>query len=211
VHLLGEAALGVLILCLLGMLVVAKWRATGSVLDERPDARFLVRAVNAFNLTFLLVVNPAAAVLLIAGRLRAWDATRIDVPWSWVRTTVEVAGVGTYAAGCALMMWALLSLRSSYQLGGMAPRSRDALVTQGPYALVRHPMYAAALAMALGLALALQSLACLAASGIYLVMLNALLPLEEAGLRTAYGGAYQTYASRVPRLIPFPRPSSGDW
>ena len=201
-YLLGDRVLGALILCLLGILVGVKRLATGSVLDERPGAQPLVRAVNAFNLAFLLVVNPVAAVLLLVGRLRAWDLTRVEVPGRWLRAAVEAAGIGTYVAGCALMMWALLSLRRSYQLGGMAPRSRDALVIRGPYALVRHPMYAAALAMALGLALALQSLACLAVFGIYLLMLHALMPLEEAGLRSAYGETYEAYARTVPRLIP---------
>jgi len=202
VHLLGDSALGVLILCLLGLLVVVKRLATGSVLDERPDARLLVRAVNVFNLTFLLVVNPAAAVLLLAGRLRAWDPTRVGIPWPWLRAGVEAAGIASYVAGCALMMWALLTLRSRYQLGGMAPRPRDALVTDGAYALMRHPMYAAALAMTLGLALALQSLACLGVLGAYVLMLGRLMPLEETGLRSAYGEAYQAYARAVPRLIP---------
>jgi protein-S-isoprenylcysteine O-methyltransferase Ste14 len=201
-HLLGDRALGALILCLLGILVGVKRLATGSVLDERPDARFLVQVVNVFNLAFLLVVNPAAAVLLLAGRLAAWDLTRVELPWRWLRATVETVGIGTYAAGCALMMWALLSLRTSYQLGGMSPRSRDALVVRGPYAHVRHPMYAAALAMALGLGLALQSLACLVVFGIYLVMLNALMPIEEAGLRSAYGEIYESWARTVPRLLP---------
>jgi protein-S-isoprenylcysteine O-methyltransferase Ste14 len=203
VHLLGDSVLGILVLCLLGSLVLVKRLATGSVLDERPDARVLVRAVNGFNLFFLLVVNPAAAVLLLAGRLETWDPTRIQLPWPWLRTTAEAVGVTGYVAGCGLMMWALLTLRSSYQLGGMAPRSRDALVSDGPYAMIRHPMYAAALAMALGLALALQSLACLGVFAIYVVMLGRLMPFEEAGLRSAYGDAYEAYARAVPRLIPF--------
>ena len=202
-QLIGESALGALILCLLGILVVVKRLATGSVLDERPDARQLVRAVNVFNLTFLLVINPAAAVLLLAGRLRAWDPTRVEIPWAWLRTGAEAVGIASYAAGCGLMMWALLTLRSRYQLGGMTPRPRDALVSDGPYALMRHPMYAAALAMALGLALALQSPICLGAFAIYVLMLNRLMPLEEAGLRSAYGEAYDAYARLVPRLIPF--------
>jgi protein-S-isoprenylcysteine O-methyltransferase Ste14 len=203
VHLLGDRTLGALILCLLGILVGVKRLATGSVLDERPDARFLVQGVNAFNLAFLLVVNPVAAVLLLAGRLPAWDLSRVEVPWRWLRAAVEAVGVGMYVVGCALMIWALLTLRSSYQLGGMAPRSQDALVVRGPYALVRHPMYTAALAMALGLGLTLQSLACLAVFVIYLVLLHALMPVEEAALRSAYGETYEAYARTVPRLIPF--------
>jgi protein-S-isoprenylcysteine O-methyltransferase Ste14 len=202
VHLLGDSVLGVLVLCLLGSLVVVKRLATGSVLDERPDARLLVQAVNVFNLTFLLVVNPAAAVLLLAGRLRAWDFTRVEIPWPWLRTGVEAVGVASYVLGCGLMMWALLTLRSRYQLGGMAPRPRDGLVTDGAYALMRHPMYAAALAMALGLALALQSLAGLGVFGVYVLMLRRLMPFEEAGLRNVYGEAYDAYTRTVPRLIP---------
>ncbi len=201
-HLLGETALGILILALMGAMVGAKRVATGSVLDERPDPRPLVRSVNAFNLTFLLAVNPAAAALLVAGRLEAWDVSHLHVPFDRILAAVEVLGILCYAAGAASMIWALLTLRASYQLGGMDPRSRDVLVTRGPYALVRHPMYAAALAIALGLALALQSLLCLAVFAAYVALLARLIPLEEAGLRAAYGEAYETYARDVPRLLP---------
>ncbi len=201
-HLLGERLLGVLILCALAAMVGAKRFATGSVLDERPDARALVKAVNVFNLTFLLVVNPLAALLLVAGRLGAWDVSHVAVAGGWLLDVVEVAGLVLYFGGCGVMAWALLTLRASYQLGGMTPRATDALVTVGPYALVRHPMYLAAVAMALGLALAVQSSLCLAVFGIYVAFLSALLPLEEMALRTAYGDAWDTYARRVPRLIP---------
>ncbi len=201
-HLIGESALGFLILALMGGMVAVKRAATGSVLDERPDARALVRLVNAFNLTFLLVVNPAAAVLLVAGRLEAWDVTHLDVPPGRILAAVEGLGILCYAAGAVLLMWALLTLRASYQLGGMSPRARDALVTGGPYARMRHPMYAGALAIALGLALALQSLLCLAVFATYLVLVARLMPMEEEGLRAAYGEAYETYARAVPRLVP---------
>lgn len=201
-HLLGETALGILILALMGAIVGAKRVATGSILDERPDARPLVRSVNAFNLTFLLVVNPAAALLLVAGRLEAWDLSHLDVPFDGILAAVEVLGILCYAAGAALMAWALLTLRSSYQLGGMDPRSRDVLVTRGPYALVRHPMYTAALTLTLGLALALQSLLCLAVFAVYVALISRLIPLEEEGLRAAYGEAYAAYARGVPRLLP---------
>ena len=201
-HLFGSRLLGALILCALTAMVGAKRLATGSVLDERPDARLLVRVVNVFNLAFLLVVNPLAAILLVARRLEAWDVTHVEVQPGWPLSVVEAVGTAGYLAGCGLMIWALLTLRRSYQLGGMAPRARDALVTGGPYALVRHPMYLAAVAMALGLALALQSWGCLAVFGAYVALLGGLLPLEEAALASAYGEPYRTYARAVPRLIP---------
>lgn len=120
-RLLGSAVLGVLILAVMGALVAVKRLSTGSVLDERPGERPLVRAVNAFNLAFLLVVNPVAAVLLLTARLEAWDPTHFEVPWPWLRIGVEAVGIAGYVAGGGLMMWALLTLRASYQLGGWSP------------------------------------------------------------------------------------------
>ena len=66
-HLLDQRILGIAILCLLGMLVIVKRVATGSILDK-PKGNLLVQLVNIFNLFFLLVVNPLAAILLITGR-----------------------------------------------------------------------------------------------------------------------------------------------
>jgi len=49
---------------LLGMLVTVKQVATGSILDK-PKGNLMIQLVNIFNLFFLLVVNPLAAMLLI--------------------------------------------------------------------------------------------------------------------------------------------------
>jgi len=79
------------------------------------------------------------------------------------------------------MAWALIDLGRGYQVGGSAPRPDDRLVTAGPYRFVRHPMYAAALAISLGLSLLLQSAVFAAVFGIYLALILALIPAEEAG------------------------------
>ncbi len=101
------------------------------------------------------------------------------------------------------MAWALTGLRSNYQLGGSLPRDTDKLVIVGPYRLVRHPMYAAALYISLGLALLTQSLACFAVFCIYLVLILLLIPVEEQGLQQAYGSQYIAYQQKIRKLIPF--------
>ena len=63
-HILDQRILGIAILFLLGMLVIVKQVATVSIIDK-PKGNFLVQFVNIFNLFFLLVVNPLAAILLI--------------------------------------------------------------------------------------------------------------------------------------------------
>jgi protein-S-isoprenylcysteine O-methyltransferase Ste14 len=101
------------------------------------------------------------------------------------------------------MAWALMRLRNNYQLGGSIPRTTDQFVIMGPYRFIRHPMYAAALYIALGLAFLTQSLACLAVFFMYLVLISLLIPVEEQGLRQVYGEKYRDYQYHVSKLIPF--------
>ena len=77
-YLLDQRILGIAFLILLGTLVTVKQVATGSILD-RPQGDLLARLVNIFNLFFLFVVNPLAAILLIARRLATIDPTHLTI------------------------------------------------------------------------------------------------------------------------------------
>lgn len=201
-HLLDQRILGIAVLLLLGMLVIVKRMATGSVLDK-PGGNLPVRLVNVFNLFFLLIVNPAAAMLLIARRLEALDPTRVTIDAPLFLTVLESAGLVLYVMGFLCMAWALLSLGSNYQLGGTAPRGSDRMIAAGPYRLVRHPMYTAALSISLGLACLIQSLAFFSVFCTYLALIVRLIPLEEEGLQLAYGREYAAYQQRRAKLLPF--------
>ena len=200
-HLLDQRLLGGGILVLLGTLVIVKRVATGSILDK-PRGGPLVQIVNIFNLFFLLVLNPLIAVALLARRLPRIDPTHIAVTAPLV-VVVELLGLVMYAAGFALMAWALLTLAGNYQLGGSAPRSEDTLIVGGPYRAIRHPMYTAALSICLGLAALIQSWAVACAFVIYLVLILLLIPVEQDGLRQAYGEQYVSYQRGTRALIPF--------
>jgi protein-S-isoprenylcysteine O-methyltransferase Ste14 len=76
------------------------------------------------------------------------------------------------------------------------------MVVNGPYKLVRHPMYTAALSIALGLACLTQSLASFLVFCIYLVLMLWLIPLEEDGLRRVYGERYVAYQRETGKLLP---------
>jgi protein-S-isoprenylcysteine O-methyltransferase Ste14 len=198
----GDGVIGILIFVLLAVLVAVKQVATGRILDK-PEGSLLVQLVNVFNLVFLLVVNPLAGVLLATGRLAATDPGHVVIHEAWMRTTVQIAGLAIYVVGFAVMAWALIALQRSYQLGGLAPRPEDHLVTSGPYRMIRHPMYAAVLMIAFGLACLTQSLIALAVFGIYLVLIHLLIPIEEARLLSAYGESYAAYWRGTRRLVPF--------
>jgi protein-S-isoprenylcysteine O-methyltransferase Ste14 len=116
---------------------------------------------------------------------------------------LEAIGLLLYGAGFLLMAWALITLGHNYQLGGSAPRSDDQLVIEGPYRLIRHPMYAAALSISLGLALLIQSWTFLCVFCIYLVLVLRLIPMEEEKLQKAYGEPYSLYQRTTGKIIPF--------
>ena len=201
-HLLNQGILGIGILFLLAGLVIVKRIATGSILDK-PEGALPVKLGNLFNLFFLLVVNPLAAILLMTHRLTAIGPAHPTVAAIRLPQTLEIVGVASYLAGFVLMAWALIALGRGYQPGGSAPRAKDELVADGPYRLVRHPMYAAALAISLGLACLTRSPLFLAVFFIYLALILFLIALEEKGLREAYGGSYAAYRQNVKRLVPF--------
>jgi len=201
-HLLDQRIVGVGILFLLGMLVIFKRMATGSVLDK-PKGNLLVQLVNIFNLFFLLIVNPIAAILLITRVLETIDPTHMTIEVPWLLLVLEIAGLVVYVMGYFLMAWALIRLGSNYQLGGSAPRAEDRMIMEGPYQLVRHPMYTAALSISLGLACLIQSWAFFCVFCIYLVLILLLIPMEEDRLQQAYGEQYIAYQQKAKALIPY--------
>jgi protein-S-isoprenylcysteine O-methyltransferase Ste14 len=201
-RLLDQRLVGIVILLVLALLVAIKRRATGSMIDL-PSGGVLLNTANIFNLLFLLVVSPLAALLLITGTPASIDPTHVSVPDPVLASAIQAAGLLMYIGGYTIMAWALIVLGRQYQPGGAVPRPGDQIVVAGPYRFVRHPMYAAALIGAFGLSLLMESWAFFCAFLVYLVLIIALVRREEDGLRRAFGGQYAEYGTHVPRLLPF--------
>jgi protein-S-isoprenylcysteine O-methyltransferase Ste14 len=68
--------------------------------------------------------------------------------------------------------------------------------------IVRHPIYTAALSIALGLACLTLSWAYFCMFSIYVILILSLIPFEEEGLRRVYGERYVVYRDAVKRLAP---------
>lgn len=87
-----------------------------------------------------------------------------------------------------------------------APR----LITCGPYAYVRNPIYLGSIVLGMGMVGLLGDPRLLPVSaGVFALLYFAIIPAEEQFLRTAFGGEYQAFCSNVPRLIPRLRPWPG--
>jgi len=112
------------------------------------------------------------------------------------------AGIG----GVAFLFAAWTGLSGVVRLGRHrtplpAPRSGSVLVTTGIYGLIRHPLYAAMMAMSLGWAFFWSSGIALAIGAALIGFLHAKARLEERLLGAKFE-SYPHYASRVPRYIP---------
>ncbi len=84
------------------------------------------------------------------------------------------------------------------------------LVTAGPYAHVRNPLYVGNVVTAAGFALAFtgrlrpaQRLLAVGGSlGVMLGVYAVIVPHEESFLRATFGEAFEAYTKRVPRVVP---------
>jgi protein-S-isoprenylcysteine O-methyltransferase Ste14 len=103
-------------------------------------------------------------------------------------------------AGLAYAVWGLAYLRRSFSI---IPEARR-LVTGGPYAFSRHPVYLGEIVTAIGINLATAGLAS-ALAVLYFVICEVLrMGWEEGVLERAFPNEYPAYAKRVPRYAPNP-------
>ena len=82
------------------------------------------------------------------------------------------------------------------------------LTMTGPYAFTRNPLYLGSMLIAFGFALASRSIwIALALAALFAVIYIPVIRSEEAFLRSKFDG-FDTYAARVPRLLPRLAPAS---
>lgn len=178
----------------------------------------------------IAVLLSAHLIFLSAGALRILRGRRAhllvtDAPW-WIQyypplvwlpfviayvqplaidldQSLRFVGLAIAVASAAFAAWAMWSLGRSYGIR-MDVFEGHVLKTDGPYAVVRHPMYLGIVLFHLGASLVLESPLLIAATALFVVPLTALrIGAEERVLREAFGERYLRYAERVPVLIPF--------
>ncbi|RZS68812.1 protein-S-isoprenylcysteine O-methyltransferase Ste14 [Agromyces ramosus] len=120
------------------------------------------------------------------------------------RSPTRAAGAALLAAGCALNVWALVERRRRTS-GEFQLEQPESLVTTGPYAFSRHPMYLGWWLIHLGVGV-LRGSAWVAATVPVAVLVEHLggSVVEERELRRQFGGEYARYAERVPQYVRLP-------
>jgi protein-S-isoprenylcysteine O-methyltransferase Ste14 len=178
-----------------GVRIAVQVRRTGStgVHGFAADASPLERFAGALFVTSL-AAGALAPTLTLLGVLEPIPALDGVVG--------HAIGIALAAGGVVLTFGAQLAMGDEWRIG-VDPEERTRLVTDGPFKLVRNPIYSAMIPTVLGLALMVPNALAVAVLVALVTALEMQVRMvEEPHLLRAHGDDYASYAARVGRFVP---------
>lgn len=157
-----------------------------------------------------LIFSPIRLAAVAGGWFAAAIVAWRPLPWqpsAATRWLLLGTGFAAFVGGLAFAVAGRLALGSSYRPSstvGASLATGHRLVTDGPYALVRHPMYLGLALMAFG-SLALYRTWTTAWFVVQLPVLAVRARREETLLEEVFGDEWRHYAARVPPWLPTAR------
>ncbi len=147
------------------------------------DARPLLKRRTRYTRWLVVAIVPLLAV----------SAPPADRP-DWTHELLEVVGIVALVVCLVGRVWCSVYI---------AGRKGHELVTHGPYAVVRNPLYVFSFVGLVGVGLISEMLSLLAlAALVFIVYYRRVVAGEEAYLAALHGEAFGRYVARVPRWWP---------
>ncbi|MDA9548369.1 MULTISPECIES: isoprenylcysteine carboxylmethyltransferase family protein [unclassified Bradyrhizobium] len=145
-----------------------------------------------FMALFIVAILAWLAVMGLDRRVRSSD----------MPTALQVLGLGLFLASTLFTMWVFRENSFAAPVVKLQAERAQHVISTGPYAYVRHPMYSGMTLFFTGVPLLLGSWWGLAMMPLLLALLAVRIPIEERTLREGLPG-YADYTARVRyRLIP---------
>jgi protein-S-isoprenylcysteine O-methyltransferase Ste14 len=178
-----------------GVRIAIQVRRTGSTgVHGLPEGAAPLEWLAGVLFIFSLAIGGLAPLLTILDVLEPVPAL--------ARPALEVLGLVIAVSGIVLTFAAQLAMGDSWRIG-VDPDDRTELVTDGPFSLVRNPIYSAMIPTVFGLVLMVPNALALAAIVCLVLALELQVRLvEEPYLMRTHGDAYADYASNVGRFVP---------
>ena len=156
-------------------------------------------------------IEPAVSQILRALAFLAvivlLSTTRI--PLHWLYWQLWPSGLWSFWIGAAVTVVGLLfAVWARQYLGGnwshaVTIKQGHELITTGPYAFVRHPIYTGILTGFLGTAIALSEVRGVIGFVLIFLVLWPKLRMEEKWMHSQFGATYATYARQTAALVPY--------
>jgi protein-S-isoprenylcysteine O-methyltransferase Ste14 len=125
------------------------------------------------------------------------------MPWrAMMNLRLVPLGAILVVLGLVMPVWAFtLFQREGTEVNPVSKANR-ALVTSGPFALTRNPMYLGLVIVSLGIAFWVGALPMFAVPILTFAVANWVhIPFEEAKMRRQFGAAFDAYTAKVPRWV----------
>lgn len=121
---------------------------------------------------------------------------------SGIDLLLQGIGLGLWAVGVTVVVWAAWTLGQYMSVDGLTVDHE--LVTSGPYRYVRHPVYAAFTAIAVGTGLVFRSYVLMGLAVVWVVAAKWWVAAEEELLTSpqGFGESYRAYTKRTGRFLP---------
>ncbi|MBI5620629.1 isoprenylcysteine carboxylmethyltransferase family protein [Candidatus Gottesmanbacteria bacterium] len=163
--------------------------------DTSPIAHFIAN--------FRTVQGILGVVVIFIMAIQALKFLQIDLPPQYQSPISIWLGVPTMLLGLTLACWAKIVMKTSWGIPAQHDIAKQkAIVTSGPFAYVRNPIYLGLLLFIIGFELALTSWLVFAAIPLF-ILIRMAIAKEETLLRRYFGKSYAAYCQKVPRLLPF--------
>jgi protein-S-isoprenylcysteine O-methyltransferase Ste14 len=181
------------LIVVIGLRGYIAYRQTGSIVgpsrSEVGSPAWWAKAVSSIGLLLAF----AAPIAELAG---LEPISVLDHP------AVRWAGAGLVVAGILATLGAQQAMGASWR-GDVDPDARTPLVTDGPFRLVRNPIFTCTVATAIGLALMVPNVlaALMLVAFVAGIQIQVRL-VEEPYLEGVHGDAYRSYAARTGRFLP---------
>lgn len=149
----------------------------------------------------LVSIRVAGAMMLLAALLFLAAPQAIRFAQLPLPAALRWSGLPIALLGIAAMYWTLSHLGRNLT-DTVHVRQQAYLVTTGPYAWMRHPMYVALALLVLGFSLLSASGLLLASGAAACALLAVRVSREEQALAARFGGEYEVYRERTGRFLP---------
>jgi protein-S-isoprenylcysteine O-methyltransferase Ste14 len=169
---------------------VRKARAGSTIFRRREEGLFLTGTLVLFYLAY----GVGFVAYLINPNWMAWSAVAIPPMVRWL-------GSIPLLLGATFMVWGLHQIGRNITIS-ISTREDHALVTTGPYRLVRHPLYTGGMVEAVGVCLLMANWFVALSAGLFWSLIAYRTPMEEKKLIKTFGDEYRQYMERVGRFLP---------
>ncbi|MCI0399201.1 MAG: isoprenylcysteine carboxylmethyltransferase family protein [Chloroflexi bacterium] len=154
------------------------------------------------------------ALFLLVHVVLPWGLSLLSTRYGWVDGRPgpwNLLALILVVAGIACTIWLIVQHFRASPGSFLELKPGQKLLTPGPYAFSRNPMYLSELAFWFGWALFYGSITVFIGFLLWFVMFNfVIVPYEERDLEARFGETYRQYKKMVPRWLGKTRPGKGD-